>query len=51
MCPICKRNYKIITDTISGEVICSNCGTVISDKVQDIGRPERLAFNIDEKKY
>jgi transcription initiation factor TFIIB len=49
MCPICKRNDKIITDTGSGEVICSNCGTVVSDKVQDIGRPERRAFNIDEK--
>jgi transcription initiation factor TFIIB len=49
MCPICKRNDRIITDTVSGEVICSNCGTVVSDKVQDIGRPERRAFNIDEK--
>lgn len=49
MCPICKRNDKIITDTGSGEVICSNCGTVVSDKVQDIGRPERQAFNVEEK--
>jgi transcription initiation factor TFIIB len=49
MCPICKRNDKIITDTGSGEVICSNCGTVVSDKVQDIGRPERRAFNVEEK--
>ena len=49
MCPICKRNDKIITDTGSGEVICSNCGTVISDKVQDISRPERRAFNVEEK--
>ena len=49
MCPICKRNDKIITDTGSGEVICSNCGTVVSDKVQDIGRPERRAFKVEEK--
>ena len=49
MCPICKRNDKIITDTGSGEVICSNCGTVVSDKVQDISRPERRAFNVEEK--
>jgi transcription initiation factor TFIIB len=49
MCPICKRNDKIITDTGSGEVLCSNCGTVVSDKVQDIGRPERRAFNVEEK--
>ena len=49
MCPICKRNDKIITDAGSGEVICSNCGTVVSDKVQDIGRPERRAFNVEQK--
>jgi transcription initiation factor TFIIB len=49
MCPICKRNDKIITDTGSGEVICSNCGTVVSDRGQDITRPERLAFNSQEK--
>ena len=49
MCPICKRNDKTITDIGSGEVICSNCGTVVSDKVQDIGRPERRAFNVEEK--
>jgi transcription initiation factor TFIIB len=49
MCSTCKRNDKILTDAASGEVICSKCGTVISDKVQDITRPERLAFNIEEK--
>jgi transcription initiation factor TFIIIB Brf1 subunit/transcription initiation factor TFIIB len=49
MSPICKRNDKIITDTGSGEVICSNCSTVVFDKVQDIGRPERRAFNVEEK--
>jgi transcription initiation factor TFIIB len=49
MCPICKRNDKIITDTGCGEVICSNCGTVVSDRGQDITSPERLAFNSQEK--
>jgi transcription initiation factor TFIIB len=49
MCPICKRNDKIITDTGCGEVICSNCGTVVSDRGQDITSPERLAVNSQEK--
>jgi transcription initiation factor TFIIB len=42
MCSICKSN-QIITDTESGEVICSNCGQVISDKIQQIG-PEWRSF-------
>jgi transcription initiation factor TFIIB len=39
MCLICKTNHTV-TDPESGEVICSNCGTVISDRNQEISRPE-----------
>ena len=49
MCSICKRNDRIVTDASSGEIICSSCGAVISDKVQDISRPERRSFNIEEE--
>lgn len=49
MCSICKRNDRIVTDASSGEIICSSCGAVISDKVQDISRPEMLSFNIEEE--
>src|SRR5919199_3732337 len=45
VCSICNRNDKVITDTESGEVICSNCGTVISDKVEDASHLERHIFN------
>jgi transcription initiation factor TFIIB len=48
-CSMCKRNDTVITDPHSGEVICSNCGIVISDKVQVINRPERCAFSPEEK--
>ena len=48
MCSICKRNDRIVTDASSGEIICSSCGAVISDKVQDISRPERRSFNLEE---
>ena len=51
LCSICKRTDKIVTDPESGEIICSNCGMVISDKVEDTGHSERHIFTgeqIDE---
>jgi transcription initiation factor TFIIB len=44
VCSICDRNDKVITDSESCEVICSNCGTVISDKVEDASHLERRIF-------
>jgi transcription initiation factor TFIIB len=48
VCSICKRNDKLVTDPESGELICSNCGMVLSDKVEDISRPEWNAFSAEE---
>jgi transcription initiation factor TFIIB len=51
LCSICNRSDKIVTDPESGEIICSNCGMVISDKVEDTGHSERHVFTgeqIDE---
>ena len=37
-CILCKaRSSKIVTDPASGEVICSSCGMVISDKAEQSG--------------
>jgi transcription initiation factor TFIIB len=47
-CPICKNDRRLVTDFESGEIICSNCGIVISDKIQDITRPEWRAFSAEE---
>src|SRR5919202_518675 len=44
ICSICHRNDRIITDTESGEVICGNCGAVISEKVEDASHLERRIF-------
>src|SRR5215831_12653833 len=33
-CSLCKSE-SLVTDTESGEVICSKCGMVISEKTQD----------------
>ncbi|HJT48431.1 MAG TPA: TFIIB-type zinc ribbon-containing protein [Nitrososphaeraceae archaeon] len=43
-CSICSRNDKLITDSESGEIICGNCGTVISDRVEDASHLERRIF-------
>jgi transcription initiation factor TFIIB len=45
-CSICNKS-QTITDLESGELICSNCGLVISDKIQEM-RPEWRAFNTEE---
>jgi transcription initiation factor TFIIB len=48
VCSICKTSDSIVTDVESGEVICSNCGMVISDKIQDIIHSERRTFSSEE---
>jgi transcription initiation factor TFIIB len=51
LCSICNRSDKIMTDPDSGEIICSNCGMVLSDKVEDTSHSERHIFTggqIDE---
>jgi transcription initiation factor TFIIB len=35
VCPVCKRDQGIITDLESGEIVCSECGIVIYDKIQE----------------
>ena len=48
MCLICKTNH-IVTDHESGEVICSSCGTVISDRIQEISRPEWRFYSAEQE--
>ena len=45
---MCVKGKSIITDLESGELICSDCGMVISDNVQENNRSERHAFNVME---
>jgi transcription initiation factor TFIIB len=47
-CSICNQENTVITDPNSGETICSGCGMVISDKIEDIIHPERRMFTFDE---
>lgn len=45
-CPSC-GNERTITDSESGEIVCDNCGRVISDKLQEIGPEWRSFANVD----
>jgi transcription initiation factor TFIIB len=42
---MCKDHLLIITDTNSGETVCSKCGMVVLDKIQNINQPEWRAFS------
>ena len=44
-CPMCKDNLLIITDTNSGETICSRCGMIVLDKIQNINQPDWRTFS------
>ncbi|MCI0560104.1 MAG: transcription initiation factor IIB [Nitrososphaera sp.] len=46
LCNVCKGS-RSVTDPESGEVICRNCGIVISDRAQE-SRPEWRAFTSEE---
>jgi len=47
-CPVCRNGRRIITDSESCEIICSNCGIVISDNALDIARSEWYATGDEE---
>jgi len=49
VCPLCKSDNAIITDPKSGEVICSKCGMVVSDKIQETRQESRRFFNTTEE--
>jgi len=48
-CSACGRTQTAITDPESGEVICSNCGMVITyEQTQDFANPERHTFTTQQ---
>ncbi len=48
VCPEC-GNKRLVEDPLRGEVVCSKCGYVISDRIIDRG-PEWRAFDSDQRK-
>src|SRR5919202_2774951 len=47
-CPTCKHHLRIITDTNTGETICSRCGMVVLDRIQNISQPDWRSFSNEE---
>jgi transcription initiation factor TFIIB len=47
-CPVCRNGRRIITDSESCEIICSNCGIVISDNALDLALSEWCATGDEE---
>lgn len=48
VCSTCNRDNTGITDPARGEIICNNCGTVISEKLEDTSHRERSAHIYEE---
>nr|AIF15966.1 transcription factor TFIIB cyclin-related protein (TFIIB, GTF2B, SUA7, tfb) [uncultured marine thaumarchaeote KM3_72_A09] len=46
-CPRCGKGPMVV-DTAGGELLCSSCGYVIKDKIEEVG-PEWRAFSKEEK--
>ena len=32
LCSLCNKHTNILTDPESGEIVCTNCGSIINDK-------------------
>ena len=47
VCSICNMDHVVITDPESAEIICSACGAVMLERIQE-DRPEWRAFNLEE---
>jgi transcription initiation factor TFIIB len=47
-CSTCNKDNTAITDPECGEIICSNCGMVFSEKIEDTNHQERRASTLEE---
>jgi transcription initiation factor TFIIB len=47
-CSVCNRENTTITDPDSGEIVCNNCGMVISEKIEDTIHQERRIHSFEE---
>jgi transcription initiation factor TFIIB len=48
ICAVCNDHLLMITDPDSGETICSKCGMIVLDRIQNINQPEWRAFSNEE---
>jgi transcription initiation factor TFIIB len=45
---MCYKDQATITDPESGEIICSNCGIVICERIEDTIHQKRCAYSSEE---
>jgi transcription initiation factor TFIIB len=50
-CSACNKGQTTITDPESGEIICSNCGVVILEGIEDYAHEERRAYSMEELEH
>jgi transcription initiation factor TFIIB len=50
-CSTCDTDRTAITDPESGEIICSNCGIVILERIEDYVHSERRAYSMEEANH
>jgi transcription initiation factor TFIIB len=50
-CSACNKDQTTITDPESGEIICSNCGVVILEGIEDYAHEERRAYSMEELEH
>ena len=48
LCSLCNKHTNILTDPESGEIVCTNCGSIINDKVQEI-QPIWNIFDVEDR--
>ncbi len=47
-CPASGNSHgPLVTDSIRGEILCASCGSVLADKVEDLG-PEQRSFTMED---
>jgi transcription initiation factor TFIIB len=47
-CSVCNRENTTITDPDSGEIVCNNCGMVVSEKIENTIHQERRIHSFEE---
>ena len=50
-CSRCNTDQTAITDPESGEIVCSNCGIVILERIEDYDHRERRAYSMEEANH
>jgi transcription initiation factor TFIIB len=50
-CSTCDTDRTPITDPESGEIVCSNCGIVILERIEDHVHRERRAYSMEEANH